>query len=463
MRRGARLLAGLAPVLLGVLALAACTPPPATPRPVGTIVIPPPEWRADRAGSAEIGTQWWRRFDDPVLTGLVEEALAANGDVAIALARVREARAQETIVRAQRLPTLDVGSGVGRSRTLGALGTPINASAVQPVFQTAYEIDLFGRIGSEVEAARLGRLATEAASETARLAVAAATASGYLTLRGLDARARLTRATIAARAEALRIARSRAEAGYTSQFELRLAEAEYEGTAQLLPEIELAIARQENALSVLLGDPPHAIERGRSVGELQAPPVPAGLPSDLLRRRPDIAQAELAIAASDATLAASRARFLPSVGLTGSAGAIVSSSLGDPIAIWSLGASVLAPLFEGGRLRAGVDIAEARRDQAAFTYRDVVLTAFREVEDALAAVEKLQAQRQRLEAQRDAAAEALRHATNRYRAGYSDYLAQLDAQRTLFSVELALAQVEADQLTASVALYQTMGGGWPGP
>jgi len=141
---------------------------------------------------------------------------------------------------------------------------------------------------------------------------------------------------------------------------------------------------------------------------------------------------------------------------------VLSSSLGDPIAIWSLGASVLAPQFEGGRLRAGVESAAARRDQAAFASRDTVLTAFREVEDALAAIDNLQEQRRHLEAQRAAAAEALRHATNRYRAGYSDYLVQLDAQRTLFSVELALAQAEADQLTAAVALCQAMGGGWSG-
>ncbi|RSV13421.1 RND transporter, partial [Sphingomonas sp. ABOLF] len=221
--------------------------------------------------------------------------------------------------------------------------------------------------------------------------------------------------------------------------------------------------RQEDALAVLIGESPRAIERGATLATLQAPAIPATLPSELLRRRPDIAQAELTLAASDATLAASRAAFLPSLNLAASTGELFSSSLGSPVGIWSLGASVLAPIFQGGRLRGGVEASAARRDQAAFGYQRTVLTAFREVEDALAAVDRLGEQQRRLEAQRVALAETLRHATNRYRAGYSPYLEQLDAQRSLFNAQLALAQARADQLTALVAVYQSMGGGWAGP
>lgn len=442
------------------LAVAGCAAP--DPRPPSTAaVVAPPAWRTALPAGEAVDARWWTRFGDPVLARLVERALADNVDIAIAATRVAEARANQRLARAQLVPTLDAGGGVTRSRTLGALGQPVEATGVQPVFQTAYEVDLFGRIGAGIEAARQTTLASEAARDTAALAVAAATASGYITLRGLDARRRVVESTIAARAEALRLARSRARVGYTSQLELRQAEAEYQATAQILPQVDLAIRRQENALSVLLGDTPRAIERGLALDRLTAPPVPAGLPSDLLRRRPDIAQAEFTLAASDASLRAARAQYLPSLRLTGSTGLTLSSALADPVTIWSLGASVLAPLFQGGRLRAGVEGAAARRDAAAFAYRRAALTAFREVEDSLAAVDRLDEQERDLLAQRVAVAEALRHATNRYRAGYAAYLEQLDAQRALLTVDLSLVQVEVDRLTAFVALYQAMGGGWP--
>ena len=180
----------------------------------------------------------------------------------------------------------------------------------------------------------------------------------------------------------------------------------------------------------------------------------------VLRRRPDVAQAEYQLAATDAALAAARKRFLPQVRLSAAAGAAISTLLSDPIAIWSIGGSVLAPLFQGGRLEAQAESAAAQRDAAAFTYRRVALTAFREVEDNLAAVRYLSLQLDRLRAQRTALADGLRLATNRYRAGYSSYLEQLDAQRGLLASELALIQTQADALTARVALYQAMGGGW---
>jgi NodT family efflux transporter outer membrane factor (OMF) lipoprotein len=407
-----------------------------------------------------IAQDWWRALGDPVLDALVARALTNNPDIGIAVGRVREARAQETLARAQLFPTLDLGVSASHGRTLSALGTPSESTVVQPVFQAAYEVDLFGRIADQVEAARASAQASEAARDSVRLSVAAATATGYVTLRGLDARLGIVRATVAARAEALRIARDRAEAGYTSQLELRQAEAEYRAATQIVPQAQLAIARQENALSVLVGEGPRDIARGVALDALQRPAAPAGLPSDLLRRRPDIVQAELTLAASDASLASARAQFLPQLRLTSSAGAIESSLIGDPVGIWSLGGSVLAPLFQGGRLRAGVESAAGRRDQAAFSYQRTVLTAFREVEDNLAAVVRLSQQRTEIEAQRDALAEALRHASNRYQAGYSSYIEQLDAQRNLLSAQLTLVQLEADQLNALIALHQALGGGW---
>lgn len=190
------------------------------------------------------------------------------------------------------------------------------------------------------------------------------------------------------------------------------------------------------------------------------PAIPAGLPSELLRRRPDVAQAEHQLAAADHSLAAARKRFLPQIHLTGSAGLALSTLLPDPVGLWSLGGSILAPLFEGGRLRAGAESAGAQRDIAAFTYRKTALNAFREVNDALAVAEQTDRQTAIILRQRAALAESYRLASNRYKEGYSPYLDQLDAQRGLLASELSLVQAQASALLARVTLYQAMGGGW---
>ena len=449
MRRAALLL----PLLLG-----ACVPA-MTPRPEASAVVPPADWRTPVSGEGDIDAVWWARFGDPQLSALVEQARANNNDLAIAAARVAEARAQIRVARSLLLPTLSASVPVSEARSVNAFGQPSESTSAQPLFQAAYEVDLFGGNAARRDAARDNAAAVAAAHESAMLSVSAATASSYIALLALDQRRELLKETLVSRGEALRIARDRAEAGYTSQLELQQSEAEYRATEQQIPAIEAAITRQENALSLLVGDAPHAIARGAAFAGLTTPLVPAVMPSELLRRRPDIAQAEYALAASDANLRAARAQFLPQIRLSASGGAAISSLLGDPISIWSIGGSILAPIFQGGRLQGQFDAATAQRDQAAFAYRKTVLTAFREVDDQLALIDRLGAQEQALLAQRAAVAEVLRHATNRYRAGYSPYLEQIDAQRALLAVDLALIQLRTDRLTASVALYQALGGG----
>ena len=446
-------------VVIGCLLAAACAPA-IPPLPPGSAVIPPAGWRTAAGPTATLQQGWWRLFGDTVLDALVGRALANNSDVAIAVARVQEARAQEALARSQLLPSLDLGLGATRQRSVGPLGTPTTSTAIQPVFQAAYEVDLFGRIGNQVEAARQGFLASEAARDAAALSVAAATATGYITLRALDARLTIAQTTLTDRAEAVRIARNRARVGYTSDLEMRQAEADYAATAQLVPQLQLAISREEDALSVLVGSNPFPIPRGRDIRAIARPAVPDTLPSELLRRRPDIAETEFTLAASDATLAAAQAQFLPQINLSATAGSVISSALGNPVTIWSIGGSVLEPIFNGGRNRANFSTAEARREQAAFSYRRTVLNAFREVEDNLAAVQRLREQRADLEAQSAALTSAVQHARNRYEAGYSSYLEQLDAQRALLTAELALVQTEADQLNAIVGVFQATGGGW---
>ncbi|MBU3077450.1 efflux transporter outer membrane subunit [Sphingomonas quercus] len=442
-----------------LLMLAACAGPAVETARVDP-VAPPATWRTDAGPAAPLDRRWWNGFGDPALTALVERALAYNPDIAIAGARLREARANIIAARAQVWPAVDAGLAAGRSRTVSGIGTPLNQNFVQPQLQVGYELDLFGRLADQRAAARDAYLASAAARDAIRLSVAGTVASSYITLLSLDARLEVTRQTLQARADSLRIARSRVTNGYSPKLELEQAQAEYESAAQLIPQLQLAIDRVEAALSLLTGATPGDIARGRGLDALRQPPVPEGLPSDLLRRRPDIAQAEYQLAAADASLAVARKRFLPQFRLSATAGTAFSNALADPITLWSLGSSILAPLFQGGRLEAQAEAAGAQRDQAAFAYRRAVLASFRDVEDALSAAARLDQQVAGVTRQRDALAEGLRLATNRYREGYSPFLEQLDAQRGLLSVELSLIQIRADALAARVQLYQAMGGGW---
>jgi multidrug efflux system outer membrane protein len=450
-----------AAILLAALAVAGCTLPGqrAAP-PAAAAIVPPPGWRTSLPGRGAVRADWWRAFGDPALTAVVEQALANNVDIAIAASRVAEARAAEALSRAQLLPQVNGSVPETQGQTLSPFGTPSRAVGAQPAVSASYDLDLFGRLRLASRAAQAQLLAGEAAQDTVRLATAASAASGYITLRALDQRLDIARGTLAARADALRIARRRYEAGYSSRLEYRQAEGEYAATAQLVPAAQLAISRQENALSLLTGAAPGTIARGLPLDRLVPPPIPDGLPADLLRRRPDLFQAEQTLVAADRLLDSQRAAMLPNVALTGSAGIVLSTALSNPVGLFSLGASVLAPIFDGGRLAAQEGAATARRDQVAFAYRRAALVAFREVDDALVGVIRTGEQVADLGRQTEAARGALQNASNRYRAGYSAYIEQLDAQRSLLTAELSLVQTRTDRLTSYVALYQAMGGGW---
>jgi outer membrane protein, multidrug efflux system len=423
-------------------------------------VLPAPSWRTDGGATAPIDSQWWARFNDPTLVALIDKALVRNSDIAIAAARVREARANVQLARSQLLPTVEAVGAGGRSRSASAFGTPLQQTFAQLQLQTAYEVDLFGRLADTTSAAQSAYLASAAARDTIRLAVASATAGQYITLLGLDARLIIARQTVTAREASLRLARSRDQAGYSPRLELRQAEAAYDSAAQIVVQIESAVMRAEDSLSQLVGDVPGAIARPATLDALTKPPIPDGLPSQLLERRPDIAQAANQLAATDASLSAARKRFLPQLRLSATAGRAFSSALADPISLWSIGGSVLAPLFEGGRLVAQAEVAASQRDQAASIYQRTVLTSFREVEDALVSVKQVDSQLELARHEVDTLVETLRLATNRYREGYSSYLEQLDAQRGLLGAQLEAASLQADALTARVQVYQAMGGGW---
>ena len=432
--------------------------PALKPLPAGVSSQPPIAWRTQLANTSAVELDWWGRFGDSRLTELVEKARANNLDVRIASARVDEARATEAISRSLLLPTVEGGVQGGAQREVSAFGQGQNALALQPLFRASYEIDLSGRNAVRVEGAEAATAANEAAREATLLSVSAATASGYVTLLALDGRLDILKRTLQARGDALKFARDRASVGYTSQLELRQAEAEYQATALLVPQVETQIARQENALSVLVGELPAATIRGGTLSNLKLPAAPDVLPSELLRRRPDVAAAEYQLAASDAQMRFARAKFLPTIGISATAGAAFSDLLANPVSIWSLGGSVLAPIFAGGRLTGEYNAAAARRDQAAYAYRSTVLNAFREVEDRMVTLDRLAAQKEALMAQRTAVADALRHARNRYQAGYTAYIEQVDAQRSLLGLELSIIQLEADMFNAMIGLYQAAGG-----
>ena len=445
--------------LLLMLASGGCVGPRPAP-PSAASVTPPAAWQTTLPATAAIDADWWQGFHDPVLTRVVAAALAHNSDIAIAAARVSEARAQFHLAHAQLLPTAGLAVGGDRERFLNAFGVGTYQTAGEAELSASYDLDLFGRLSSASAAARASLLSTQASYASIRLAVATSAASGYITLRALDARLVILRETLTARENSVHITRRRAETGYSSELERQQAEAEYQATLQLIPVAELAIKRQEDGLSLLLGENPRAIERGAALDALTPLPVPATLPAALLRGRPDIAQAEQQMIAADRSLDAARAAFMPDVRLSAAGGYVASTLIPDPVRIFSLGGSLLAPLFEGGALRAQADAATARRDQAAFGYRRTTLAAFRDVEDALAAIQRSAEQEKALAGQRDALAIALRLATNRYLAGYASYLDKLDAQRGLLAAELQLVQAHADTLNAQVALYQSLGGGW---
>ncbi|WP_431102988.1 efflux transporter outer membrane subunit [Roseateles noduli] len=414
-------------------------------------------------GAQQVSADWWKAFGDPTLTSLVAQALESNSDLRIAQERVNQARALAAVQHGAELPTLEVGATGGRADAVSPVSRrPFLATSHQEQFQASYEVDVWGRFGSLTQAAKDRVRSGQASRDAVALSVAAATASAYINLLALDERLLLARHTLNSREAAVSFAKARQAHGYASKLELAQAESEYRATAVVVPQLELAVSRAEHAICLLLGRAPGAVERGSALGRLVSPDLPAtGIPSEFVRRRPDIAAAEALVAATDAQLAASRAQLLPSLRLTAALGGTGSSVYtGDPFKIWSLGGSVLAPIFEGGRLRAQVELSKSQRSEALHNYEKSVLTAFSEVEDQLSTVTSTSQQQMELDAQRASTQEALRIAQNRFRAGYSTYLEVLDAQRTLFLTEQQAVQIRADILVANVNLFKALGGGW---
>ena len=465
-REPARKLA-LGALCLAALALTGCMPAHRAPPALAGLDIPQ-GWTAPQhptlSADTRIGAQWWRSFGDAALDRHVEAALARNTDLLLAGTRLDAALAQLRLAQSALGPTLRASAGGQADRTLGSSGVGTTRS-IQPGVQISWEPDLWGRVRAQTSAAQLQLGATAADRDAVALSIAAATAQAYIGLLALEAQRVQTRDTVASRAEALRIAQDKVRAGYISQLQLTQAQSEYEVVLQALPRLEAAIARQYNALQLLTGELPGqrtpADAQSGQLAALRLPEVPVALPSDLLRRRPDLVQAELQLAASDATLGASRAAFLPQVALSASLGALYVNALNyNPVSVWSLGGSVLAPLFDQGRLSAQYESATAQRDGAAFAYRGAALTAFGEVENALVGVERLAQQMEHVTRRRAILARSVEFAKDRYEAGYAPYLEQLDAQRNLYQTEIEAITLRQEQLLNQLNLFKALGGGW---
>jgi multidrug efflux system outer membrane protein len=427
----------------------------------------PAEIPADAAVDS-VKLDWWTAFDDTTLNALVNEALAANHDIEIAVARVDEARALARVAGADRFPQIDGQASYSKRHASEAAGEVF--PGVEQEFERfevsaigSFEVDLFGRVRNETAAAKRDLLATEYTREAVRLAVESDVVSTYLELIALDRQADVTRETVESRRRVYQIIKDRYEGGLVSRLDLERARGERASAEATLPEIERQQRATENRLSILLGRMPGPITRGKPLEELVPPAIPAELPSQLLLRRPDVAAAEAQLAATSARIGAARANLFPSINLTGgygSAATDASDLFSAPALIWNFGAGLLQPIFHGGRNRALVAAAHARQREAIAVYMQTAQGAFQDVEDALFAMTSFHQRRLALQEQSEALTSALGLAGERYREGESSFLDVLDAERSRLVAEIEYAGARRDELRAAVALYHALGGGF---
>jgi multidrug efflux system outer membrane protein len=454
------------PLTLGLL-LAGCTLGPNYQRPTGPV---PEVWRGGSAApepASLADLAWWELFQDDELRRLVQTATEANKDLRIAVTRVDQARAQLGVIRSDQFPELNAGGSATTNRisdNVRPRGQGGATGLLSTTVDLAFEIDIWGRLRRATEAARAELLASEEARRAVVMTLVSDVATAYLQLRQLDLELETTRANVASRRGSLQLVRNRFDAGLTSALDLRQAEAELAGTAAQIPDLERQIVQTEHRLSILLGGNPGGVSRGQPLtGQTFPPTVPAGLPSTLLERRPDIRQAENGLVAANARIGVAKAAFFPQVSLTGFFGAesvALSDLFTGPSRIWQFGPTVTVPIFNAGRNRATLALVEAQHDEALLRYQQAIQQAFREVEDALIARRKAREALAEQEAAVRASREALSIAEFRYTSGLTSYLNVLDAQRTLLAAEVAQSRTLLSQLLAVVQLYRALGGGW---
>ena len=428
----------------------------------------------EEASLADLG--WWDLFQDENLQALISKALVENKNVKIAVARVREARALLVATGADLFPRIDGKGSLQRNQVSQAVvrqfgfpgGGPARQIPATTQFRAtadlSFELDLWGRLRRATEAAQADLLARESARRTVVLTLVSDLAKAYFELQELDLQLNLARSTLKTRQETLDLIRLRKLVGQRSTREIRRAEQDVSRAQAVIPDLERQIGQKEHQLTLLMGRNPARIIRGASLRDHPLPPeVPAGLPSALLERRPDIVEAEQRLVAANAKIGVAKAAFFPQISLTGNFGAqslqfadlFVGSSR-----VWMFGPTLTVPIFNMGRNRANLEISRAQQEQALATYERTIQQAFREVEDALLAHQKIQEVRTERERLVKLAREALKLAQLEYLNGKASYLEVLGAQREALNAETALAQTQRNHLLTVVQLYKSLGGGW---
>jgi NodT family efflux transporter outer membrane factor (OMF) lipoprotein len=419
------------------------------------------------ASAAIVSPTWWESFDSDELSALVAEALAGSPDLAIATERVHQAEAQVRIAGASLFPVLTAGGDTSTRRTSGS-GATVVSHGTDIALTASYELDLWGKNRAGKRSAESTLAATAFDRDTARLTLISGVATSYFDVLALRSRLEIARENLAIAERVLELVSARARNGAASALDVSRQEATVLSQRAALLPVEQLERQTLAALAVLLGRPPEGFDvQATSVVDLAVPAIDPGLPAELLVRRPDLASAEAQLGSANADVAAARAALLPSIKLTGTAGlasgALLSLVSGGTTAAIGIAASLLQPIFDGGRLRGQKAIAESRERELVETYRKAILSAFVDVEQALVGASRLGQQEQVQTEVQARARESLRLAEVRYRQGADDLLTVLDAQRTLFSAEDQLAQLRQSRLEAAVNLYKALGGGWIGP
>jgi multidrug efflux system outer membrane protein len=408
--------------------------------------------------------KWWEVFQDKELQSLIRTALKNNYDVRIAATRVLQAQAQLGITRADQFPTVNAGGDITSERSARSGPIPSFQTTLGQVNTSAFwNLDFWGRYRRATEAARANLLASEWAQKEVISTLVASVAADYFLLRQLDLELEISKRTLSSRQDSLQLMQTLEQHGINSLLDVRQSEQLVFTAAAEIPDLERQITQEENAISILLGNNPGDVPRGlRLTEQPHAPEVPVGLPSALLERRPDIQQAEQNLVAANAQIGIARAAYFPQISLTGSAGYASSalSNLFTGPAIWNVVGSLSQPIFQGGRLKSNVRLAEAQHEQLLLTYQQTIQGAFRDVSNALVAYKKNREFRAEQEHLVEAAQDAARLSEVRFKAGTTDYLEVLTNNTNYFSAELTLAQAQGNELIALVQLYQALGGGW---
>ena len=463
-------------LLLAILCLStACTLGPNYQRPS---IATPQSFRApDPLPPAQAGSladlKWFEVFKDEQLQALIRHALEQNYDLRDAVARVEGARAALGITRSNQFPNFGAGGSVEIDRLSRDGATPLPPQFLPSQdrnFGTAtlqllsFEVDLWGKLRRATEASRANLLSAEENRKAVVTTLVSDVATAYLTLRQLDYDLDISKRTLQTREESLELTRSREAGGVSTELDLRQAEQLVYTASERIPEIQRQIEQTEDQISLLLGENPSEILRGRSLTEQEIPPdVPAGLPSALLERRPDIRAAEQDLIAANAQIGVARAAYFPTLSLSGALGGAstqLSSLFAGPASLWTLTPQVTQPIFTAGRLKSNVKLAEAQHEIALVHYEKTIQVAFTETSDALIAHQRVRESRVRQEALEKALEDRLRLAYLRYHGGVDNQLNALDADRDLFQAQLDLAQLRLDEMLSVVQLYKALGGGW---